>query len=275
MRMFHRHGKAFWPLIVLAGAMFGVLSDCAPDVGEPPAQSPASQARPMEESAEAPCDMALALNGIDGIMVAPIAPPDPFVFGATLAASVYFAERPSAARRIFHIVGKPGVARDLDIQVQADDRFYFYVAAGTHVSSKTVVAPNIWYRVVATYQAGDRIALYIDGELDAERMIPGVIRTGNMGPIAVGESSTFEGRFFHGFIDDVGLWNRALSAAEIAQGATLGSCRDTTLVAAYPFEGGVRDCSSHSHDGKLWGRARVVPLAQEGCPAMPTPGARP
>lgn len=292
MRTFNRRGVASWPRAVLCGAAFGVLSDCVPDVGEPPVQTPASQvsfshprddvSAPIEargarvtgeEIAGPRCDMALALNGTDGIMVAPVDPPDPFVVAATLAASVYLVEKPT--QHIFHIVGKPGVARDLDLQVELDGRIHFYVAAGVHVISRTVVSPNTWYRVVATYQAGDRIALYIDGALDAERMIPGIIRTGNMGPIAVGESSTFEGRFFHGFIDDVGLWNRALSAADVAEGAALGDCRDTTLVAAYPFERAARDCSSHGHDGKLWGRAHLVPLAADGCAGMLAPIAPP
>jgi hypothetical protein len=213
-----------------------------------------------------PDSSALALNGVDAYMSAHVAAPDPFVKEATLSAWVYFSELPSAALRIFHIVGKSGFARDLDLQAEPDDHFHFYVAVGAPntVVSKTKIVPDTWYWVAATYRAGDRIALYVDGAREAERAIAGVIRRGNLGPITVGENATFNGRHFHGFIRDVALWNRALTAEQIGAIDRAVDCSDPTLVAAYRLDGDARDCSAHHLDGQLGGGAGYAVLGSPG-----------
>lgn len=195
-------------------------------------------------------------------MVAPVTVPDPFTKAATLSAWVQFSELPSAAGRIFHIVGKSGFARDLDLQAEQDNHFHFYVATGAPntVVSKTTVIPNTWYRVLATYGAGDRIALYVNGALESDRAIPGIVRQANDGPITVGENMTFKGRHFHGLIDDVALWNRAFTGAEVAGAPRMADCKDPTLVAAYGFDGNARDCSAHHFDGQLAGGATYATL---------------
>src|SRR2546423_6546835 len=76
----------------------------------------------------------LGLDGATGYAQSPFPEADPFTAEATLAASAYFDELPSQARRIFSIVGQSGVGRDLDLQAEPDDRFHFYVGPG---------APNV------------------------------------------------------------------------------------------------------------------------------------
>jgi hypothetical protein len=226
-----------------------------------PAVAAATPTGPHDETARG-CDRALALNGVDAYVSAPVATLDPFVKEATLSAWVSFSELPSAAGRIFHIVGKSGFARDLDLQAEKDDHFHFYVATGAPnaVVSRVAVASSTGYRVVATYSAGERIALYVNGALEAERAIPGVIRQPNHGPITVGENVTFNGRYFHGFVDDVALWSRAWAPAEVAGAGHFADCSDPTLVAAYGFDGNARDCSAHHFDGQLGGGAAYAPL---------------
>jgi hypothetical protein len=219
--------------------------------------SPPTQAADLLRSHSA----ALALDGVDAFMSAPIARPDPFVREATLQVWVQFRELPSAAGRIFHIVGKSGFGRDLDLQAETDNRFHFYVATGAPdtVASRTTVTVGAWYRVVATYSASDRIALYVDDVREAERPIPGVVRKANTGPISVGENAVFNGRHFQGLIDDVALWARVLSDTEIVDAGQV-DCRDPTLVAAYGFDGDTRDCSANHLDGQLGGGATYAPV---------------
>ena len=94
---------------------------------------------------------------------------------------------PSTARHIFHIVGKSGFGRDLDLQAEPDDRFHFYVATGAPnvAISLTDVETSKWYHLFATYRQDNAIALYVNGKLENTVPIPGVRRLPDIGPITV------------------------------------------------------------------------------------------
>ncbi len=66
--------------------------------------------------------------------------------------------------------------------------------------------------------------LYIDGVLVSERVSPGPIAT-NTRPFFIGrtDSGSNDSAFFNGLIDEVGLYNRALSALEIQAIFSAGS----------------------------------------------------
>ncbi len=58
----------------------------------------------------------------------------------------------------------------------------------------------------------DTAMLYIDGQLEAENS--GLAREGNDMPMMIGENPDALGRTWNGLIDEVAIWNRALSADE-------------------------------------------------------------
>ena len=217
------------------------------------------------EAPKAAPGMALQLDGVGASMTVPFPDADPFTAEATVSAWVRLDALPSAAGRIFHIAGKSGMGKDLDLQIEPDDHFHFYVATGApHTAvSTTKVALATWYRVDATYRANDAIVLYVNRAAEATVPIPGVTRNANTGPITVGENATFSGRFFKGAIDEVALWNRTFSAAEIAA-ARSPAGPAAGLIAAYSFEGDAKDRSGGSRDGTLVGPAR---LAAPGAPS--------
>src|SRR5579863_5469896 len=66
-------------------------------------------------------NLALRLDGVGASMTAPFPEPDPFTGEATVSASIRVDVLPSKAGRIFHIAGKSGSAKDLDLQVEQDD----------------------------------------------------------------------------------------------------------------------------------------------------------
>jgi hypothetical protein len=79
-----------------------------------------------------------------------------------------------------------------------------------------------WHHVAATYN-GAQMCLYVDGTLDASQPATGLIALNNE-PLCIGANSKAYvpscyciqmGYFFNGLIDEVSLYNRALSAAEI------------------------------------------------------------
>ena len=94
--------------------------------------------------------------------------------------------------------------------------------AGAAVTSKMSVVDNQWHWVVGTYD-GQTVKLYIDGKQDVERkskkpipMKPNDVDI-MIGRLAVPEPVPYDHAFFDGMIDEVRLYNRVLSDAEIAE----------------------------------------------------------
>ena len=76
---------------------------------------------------------------------------------------------------------------------------------------------NAWYHIVAVAD-GERIYLYLNGELKGSRVITDYIKntlTPNDAPVIIGRRTVGAGPSFNGLIDEVRIYNRALKAAEI------------------------------------------------------------
>ena len=76
---------------------------------------------------------------------------------------------------------------------------------------------NTWTHVAMTYN-GAQMRLYVNGVLVGQRAQTGSIQTNN-GQLRIGGSAAF-GEFFQGMIDEVRIYNRALSATEITTDMT-------------------------------------------------------
>jgi hypothetical protein len=104
----------------------------------------------------------------------------------------------------------------------APGRLYFYGHAND-LAGATVLQPNTWYHTAVTYDGGT-VRIYLNGSLDAAgpRTLNTVL---NSQGITIGyrdSSSRWKGQ-----IDEPTLYNRALSAAEVAaiyQAGSLGKC---------------------------------------------------
>lgn len=70
-----------------------------------------------------------------------------------------------------------------------------------------------WHHIVGGYN-GDRIFLYVDGKLDTSLKASGQIHINSL-PVLIGENGSYPGREWDGFIDDVRIYNFALSEVEI------------------------------------------------------------
>lgn len=75
---------------------------------------------------------------------------------------------------------------------------------------------GVWTHVAMTYD-GTTMRLYIDGVEVSNRALTGPISVDG-GPLGIGGNTAFAGEFFAGLIDEVRIYNRALTAAEIAGG---------------------------------------------------------
>ncbi|MFZ0033784.1 MAG: LamG domain-containing protein, partial [Sedimentisphaerales bacterium] len=73
---------------------------------------------------------------------------------------------------------------------------------------------NVWHHVAGTYD-GNEVKLYIDGVLKATTAHSGTIGT-NTYNVNIGTNSQYPERLYNGLIDDVRIYDKALSQAEIA-----------------------------------------------------------
>ncbi len=132
--------------------------------------------------------------------------------------------------------------------------------ASTTSSWKEVISPavlgtNKWHHVVGTYN-GSVLKVYVDGEEVGSSNFSGTIKV-STGPLRIGRmAESAQTREFDGSIEEVRIWNQALSLSDIRSRMcqTLNG-NETGLVAYYPmdeFTGTTTaDKSSNSFNGTL------------------------
>lgn len=82
-----------------------------------------------------------------------------------------------------------------------------------YVLSTTVPQQGVWYHIVGTYN-GASLRIYVNGTYENAVSLSGTILSSTT-PVRIG-SRTSNDRFFNGDIDEVAIYNRALSATEIS-----------------------------------------------------------
>jgi hydrogenase maturation factor HypE len=87
-----------------------------------------------------------------------------------------------------------------------------YVGGDVDTRGTGALALNAWTHVAATYD-GATLRLYVNGTQAASRSVSGSIATSS-GPLRIGGNSVW-GEWFQGRIDEVRVYDRALSGAEI------------------------------------------------------------
>jgi beta-lactam-binding protein with PASTA domain len=86
---------------------------------------------------------------------------------------------------------------------------------GVFMTNPAQLPLNTWTHVAMTYDAtAQRMRLYINGVLAGERVQTGNIAQGNQ-PVRIGGNNVFGGEWFTGLIDEVRIYNRARTAAQI------------------------------------------------------------
>jgi hypothetical protein len=141
-------------------------------------------------------------------------------------------------------------------------KIYFHLKNGiTNLASTTILSPGQWYHIVATWN-GTSASLYINGAL--EQTLSGAYSglPSSGGSLTLGG---YNGTYFQGNMDDIRVWNRALSQAEIQNNMNCELPTPATqngLTAYYQFNQGVNafdntsvtsltDASGNSNMGTL------------------------
>jgi Concanavalin A-like lectin/glucanases superfamily len=120
--------------------------------------------------------------------------------------------------------------------------FEFYVNNDPRLYTAETYNDGQWHLVVGVYD-GMTQYLYVDGVLTDSQAK--TYTNSNTTNITIGSAT--DCGYFSGSIDDVRIYNRALSAAEIQELYTGGSCSQTDLDAAYQqgFNDGKQACESN------------------------------
>lgn len=102
-------------------------------------------------------------------------------------------------------------------------------ASWQSVLSTSVMNANTWYHVAGTYD-GDTLKCYINGNLEGTFAFKGTIRDSSAYDLKIGRlayTSIGQTRYFNGKIDEVRIWNRALSQSELS--ASMNTHIDPTI----------------------------------------------
>ncbi len=154
------------------------------------------------------------LNGRDGFVMTT----QSGAIGAagSIMAWVNLARLPAEVGHALYVAGESQTANDFDLEFATDNALVFRTSA----SSLRFVPPGSslvgqWHMIVATFDVAQAArTLYWDGKAVASDNDPG--KPGKSAAFTIGASSFGGVRFFEGGIDEVALWARALSAAEVA-----------------------------------------------------------
>jgi len=135
-------------------------------------------------------------------------------------------------------------------------------AGGADFVSTSSVTDNIFHHVAATYD-GSVMKIYIDGVLDAQKSVAMTINYPPNHPFVIYRreySGSSMPENFPGQIDELGFYNRALSAAEIQtifNAGSAGKCKPTATVAPSGLaawlagDGAGIDLSGNGNNGAL------------------------
>jgi hypothetical protein len=136
--------------------------------------------------------------------------------GGSIMAWVNLGVRPDNAGRPLYIAGESQSGNDFDLQFEPDGTLRFYTGGGTHLTYGPDVSSLVhqWHVIVVTLDmVGHQRAIYWDGRQVVHDGDAGGLR--KTAAFSIGASPLWRGRLFDGCIEEVALWDRALSETEV------------------------------------------------------------
>jgi hypothetical protein len=107
--------------------------------------------------------------------------------------------------------------------------------ADFYTTSPATYGDGQWHYAVVTYDGSTAVRLYIDGVQVSSLTTSATPDNTGIQPVRIGANSLSLNGFFIGNVDEVRIWNRALSAAEIADAYNNGQFNTTGQVLYLPF----------------------------------------
>ena len=111
--------------------------------------------------------------------------------------------------------------------VSKDTNYEFHLTSGGRINwwwndasgttrqfdSTATLVTDTWYHVAITYESGRQV-IYVDGIAAGTRNYSGSLANNNL-PLQVGQDQNFPGRFWDGSLDELRVYDQALTATEV------------------------------------------------------------
>ncbi len=136
--------------------------------------------------------------------------------------SVWFEMQTGSGNRWIVAKSNTSSVRSYDMYVDDTDKIQARVCGdascsdGVPLTSVLEVSDDVWHNLVYTYQNPGGASLYLNGVLEATStsVLTATTTTLSSEPFVIGANSGFSGNFI-GFIDEVRIYNRALTEEEV------------------------------------------------------------
>jgi hypothetical protein len=178
-------------------------------------------------------DTAIAVDGVDGV-VSVAGPPAGLQIAGALTLACWFQQQTQTVLSDSGLCGTGIGAYQLvvhDPDGLGLRRLYFYLEGGGNALFHDMAFDTAWHQFAATWDGttnANGMKLYVDGALVAERTSTQAAIAG-WADFQIGHASSF----FNGTLDDVAVFDRALTPAEIATLYDLRTSEATQGTAAY------------------------------------------
>jgi hypothetical protein len=210
----------FWPFTPSSQANGFVSTNVIPGTNEGFAEIGGPGSGPM--LVDMPENTALWLNGnpsyVNTGLVGGLIVEGPNADQGSIIGWFNLSTLPSLAESVFEIAGESQFRNDFDLQIDTNNEIGFYTDNGSATSDPNALTAsdlNIWHFVAATFTSDVSRNIYLDGVLVASSQ-PGVHNPESGGTFAMGASDFFTNRYFQGSLADIAIFNRQLSATEVA-----------------------------------------------------------
>lgn len=133
-----------------------------------------------------------------------------------------------------HIIDKGGYGSEITgknlnfgVWIRTDEtlKFGFETSTGIDemITSPNKYNDNLWHYVVGVFDdSTDSLKLYVDGNLISQKTTQNIPDTSGIQPVRIGANSLTQSNFFKGSVDEVRIWDRALSSQEVKDGFEQG-----------------------------------------------------
>ncbi|MBL7922579.1 MAG: LamG domain-containing protein [Bacteroidia bacterium] len=129
-------------------------------------------------------------------------------------------------------------------------------------SASGIMNLNTWYHVAGTYD-GDTLRVFVNGIQQGALPLPGGMLTGTAYPVAIGrlsDQAQFQTRYWTGQMDEVRIWDRALSSSELLSryNTHLDASQETGLMGYWRFNEGTGTLLNDSSGNGIHGTANLT-----------------
>ena len=180
---------------------------------------------------------------------------------ASYSASLWFNLGDTSGDQVLYGLGNQAVYQASAIYIRNNNEiFHANVGSADFFNGIPTLSTGVWYHFVFTYSSSNTAKIYINGSQIGTSISlsqGGLNLTGNIGRIGC---DTYDGNFINGSIDQVRIFNKALSSSEVTTlynetACTKAACSGTTntldilgdgsCIAAYTLDGTPADLSGN------------------------------